>query len=131
MNQVLTKDLVYRAALACSRSSKARKDAEQREEQKTIAIMRVFEPLLDIKSEQELKALSLTEVLKVAKRRIESGKVQLDKITPERLYACIKLSQARRNVAWKDVFLAQLGEARVQEVLSETAESFSYKIVLP
>ena len=131
MTPVITLNLVRKAAQACLRSTEVRKEADQVDTKKTIALMSVFEPLLGIKSEQELKDLSLAEVLKIAKRRVESGKVKLEKITPERLYSCIELSQARRNVAWKEVFLQELGEAKVQEVLQGTPETHSYKLLFP
>ena len=131
MTPVITLNLVRKAAQACLRVTEAGRLADQADEQKKIAVMKLFEPLLDIKSEEELKKLSLEEVLRIAKRRIESGKVKLDRITPERLYACIELSQSRRNVSWKEEFLEALGEAKAQEVLSDTPESFSYRIAAP
>ena len=122
---------VKRAAAACDRATEARRAAERSDTDKTIALLKVFEPLLGIKSEAELKALSLDQVRRIARRRIDSGAVKLRGITLECLMGCIELAAARRNVSWREVFLMELGEARVQEVLSKTDETFSYKIVLP
>src|SRR5690349_10277573 len=98
MDPVIKLYAVRKAARACERVSEARTSATQAEEQRTIALMKVFEPLLGIATEDELKQMSLEQVRRVAKRRIESGAVKVDGITPERLYSCIQLSAARRNV---------------------------------
>src|SRR5262245_61713184 len=122
---VITMAMVREAARACRRASDARKQAEACEADKTITLLTVLEPLLGIASEAELKRLSLSEVLRTAKRRIASGAVKLHNITPERLCNAIELVATRRNVAWKETFISEVGEARAQAVIENTAESYS------
>lgn len=131
MGDVITMAMVREAAKAWQRASLARKTAEEGDGYKTIALLAVFEPLLGIKSEAELKQLCLADVLRTAKRRLESGAVKLHGITAERLLNSIELAATRRNLSWKDAFISALGESRAQELIDGAAESHSYRLLFP
>jgi hypothetical protein len=119
------------AIKACSDHSELSKKAEVAENVKKAAMMGVFERLLGIKTEQELKDLDADKLAKIARRRLRAGDVVLDGIDEETLFRVIKHSQARRNVAWKDVFVRECGEARAADILENAAEMHSYKFVQP
>jgi hypothetical protein len=132
MSEVVTISAIRKAARACEQCSEARKLLEEMDSAKTIAMMEIFEPLLGIKTEDELKVIPLDALRRIASRRITQGIVSLEGITAEMLLQqAIQLSQTRRNVSWKDSFLDELGEAKAREVLSACPESFSYRIVAP
>jgi hypothetical protein len=125
---VITLKQVKFAAMACRHATDARKAADVSETQKKSAMMAVMEPLLGIKSESELQALSPEELRARARRRIRQGLVELNGISSECLLEdVIQKSQSRRSVSWKDEFIAVLGESKATSVINDTAESFSYK----
>jgi hypothetical protein len=124
---------VKRAANACAKASQARKDAEAADSEKLVAMMEIFEPLLGIRTEAELRSLPPDQLRRTANARINSGVVNVRGLSSEMLLKqAIQLSQSpRRNVSWRDCYLADCGEARAQEKLNDTPESYSYKIVAP
>lgn len=130
--EVVTRAAIQKAADACEDLAGAREEMNEAETAKTIAIMKVFQRLLGIKSEVELKDLSPEHLRKIAKRRVESGEVKLSGVTLDKLLDhCIQISQVRRNVAWKEHFLVNMGEAKAAEILQNTQESYSYRIIRP
>jgi hypothetical protein len=130
--EVVTIAAIRKAARACEECSQARKALEEMDAARTIAMMKVFEALLGVKSEDEVKAMAPDELRRLADRRVNSGIVTLEGISVELLLKqVIVLSQTRRNVSWKDSFLEELGEAKAREVLSDCPETYSYKFILP
>lgn len=127
---VVTLKDVTAAAKACREESVARKEAADADAAKKTAYMKVFEALLGVKTEDEVKALSPDKLVRLARRRIKKGDVILDGIDAEVLLEkVIQKSQARRNVSWKDCFVAVLGESKATEIVNATDESYSYKFV--
>jgi uncharacterized sporulation protein YeaH/YhbH (DUF444 family) len=117
---------VKRAAMACRHASDARKAADSADSEKKFSMMLVLEPLLGIKSEDELQKLSPVALKLRAKTRIEAGLVQLEGIDAQLLLErVIQKSQARRNVSWKDAFVSALGESEATAVVESTSESYS------
>jgi len=121
---------VRAAAKACTEASSARKTAESAEAGKKSAMMKIFEPLLGVKTEDEVAALSPEALAKLAKKRIRAGLVEFNGIDAEVLLnQVIQKTQSRRSVSWKDAFIAELGASKATELTEATDESFSYKIV--
>lgn len=130
MGELIIKVKDVRLAIrACSQASEKAKESAAADEIKKSAMLAVFERLIGVKSEKELAAYSLEEIEKLARRRVKKGEVELEGFTLEELLKVIKLSAARRNVSWKDAFIAELGEGKAQEMIKGTVESHSFKFV--
>lgn len=122
---------VRRAAKACKEATEARKEAEACDAEKRAAMMTVFQSLLGVKSEDEVASLSPDALIKLARKRIRAGLVQLDGIDAEKLLdQVIQKTQSRRSVSWKDAFIAELGASKATELTEAAEESFSYKFAL-
>jgi len=120
-----------RAAIkACSEASEKRKAADAADEARKRAAMKVFEALLEVKSESQLQSYSPDELRRAARRRIQAGKVKLEGIDVDVfLDQVIQKSWSGRSISWKNEFVAELGESKAAEVMQQAAECFSYKFV--
>lgn len=119
-----------KAARACVTATQERRRAEHADNEKAIALLAVLEPLVGIRTSEELKALSVEEVTRRIRARVAAGEVKLLGVKLELL---LKLIQAdkRRNVAWRAQFESILGASAATSVLEATPDSYSYKILLP
>lgn len=123
---------VERAVQACIVATQAEQSARSADAEKNICMMAVLEPLLGIKAVEELKLMTPLEMKQRARLRVSKGAVKLRGIDVESLVNdWIRLSQARRNVAWKEEFIALAGEAAALAITEEQAETHSYKFVRP
>lgn len=122
---------VVAARKACREHSQAVKAASEAEEQKKTATMKVVEPLLGIKSAAEFAAISPEKLRRKARERFNAGLLELDGITIDELLDSIEKSQERRNVSWKDEFIARLGESVATAVVNGADPTFSYRFVTP
>jgi hypothetical protein len=132
MTEILLKD-IRAAAKACTEASKTRKEAESADARKKSAMMKVFEPLLGVKTEEEVAELSPDEIKKLAKQRhrdglftLERGGMSLDELVNQ----VIQKTQSRRSVSWKDAYINELGASKATALTEATDESFSYKFVI-
>lgn len=112
---------------ACVSATKRRQEAEAAEEIKAAAMSGIFERLLGVKSLEEVAAYSPEDIAALAKRRIKKGEVVLDGFELEKLLQVIQQSQAKRNIKWKEAFIAALGAAKAAEIEAATPKSYSYK----
>jgi hypothetical protein len=111
----------YGAAVAISKAA---------EEKKKKAAMVVFEALLGVKSEDDVRSLSPEQLKRLARRRISRGLVVVEGLDVEVLLEkVIQKSKSERRPSWKDCFVAALGESKAAEIQNDTAETFSYKFV--
>jgi hypothetical protein len=111
----------YGAAVAISKAA---------EEKKKKAAMVVFEALLGVKSEDDVRSLSPDQLKRLARRRIGRGLVVVEGLDVEVLLEkVIQKSKSERRPSWKDCFVAALGESTAAEIQANTAETFSYKFV--
>lgn len=117
------------AAKACKAHSQAASAASEAESGKKAAMMKLLEPLLGIKSWDELAAMSPDKIKRVARQRVNVGLVELEGIELDALLEAIVKSQERRNVSWKDQYIAELGESAATRIIDDTDPSYSYKIV--
>jgi hypothetical protein len=116
-----------RAHKQYSAADRARKEAE---ETKKASAMVVFEALLGIKSEDDLRAMSPEQLKRTARRRIRQGLVQLEGMSAEALLdKVIQKSKSERRPSWKDCFIKVLGASAAADIQEATPESFSYKLV--
>lgn len=122
---------VVAARKACRDHSQAMKQASDADEQKKTAMLKVLEPLLGIKSSQELAETSPEKLRRKARERFNAGMVELDGITIDELLDSIEKSQERRNVSWKEAFVERLGESIATSVVNQTDPTFSYRFVAP
>jgi hypothetical protein len=132
MAEILLSD-IRAAAKACTEHGKKRKEAESAEAKKKSAMMKVFEPLLGVKTEEEVAALSPAEIKKLAKQRhrdglftMQRGGMSLDELVDQ----VIQKTQSRRSVSWKDAYINELGASKATALSEATDESFSYKFVI-
>ena len=121
---------VKRACRAQTRSAAAGKAKDQADAKKKTANMKVFEALLGVKTEDEVRSLSPAELKRTARARISAGLVQLKGIDPEELLErVIQKSKSERRPSWKDCFIAVHGESKATEIQEATEETFSYRFV--
>ena len=128
---VVTLSDVRRAAKACAAAADASNDQRTADDAKKASMLTLFEPLLGIKSSQELAAISPEQMKRKIMARVRSGAVELEGVEMQALLDAIRKTQARRSVQWKEAFIAALGEARAAAVQAEAEETFSYKVVEP
>jgi hypothetical protein len=127
---VLTLKDVKQACKAYSAYSAADRARKEAEDAKKAAAMKVFEALLGVKSEDEIRAMSPDEMRKKARRRIREGLVQLDGISAEALLdKVIQKSKSERRPSWKECFIEVCGASAATKIQEATDESFSYKFV--
>ncbi len=93
--------------------------------------MAVLEPLAGIKTEEELKAMGPEELARRIRQRVKSGAVRLKGIAVDDVVACIKETAHRRDVAWKEVFIARLGESAATAVIGAADETHFYRVEDP
>jgi endonuclease YncB( thermonuclease family) len=123
---------IKQACRAYKKYAKANKAKEAAEASKKTAAMAVFEKLLGVKSEDEVRAMSPEEMKSVARRRIRQGLVTLEPGTislTDLLEKVIQKSKSERRPSWKDCFIAVHGESKATEIQEATAETFSYRFV--
>src|ERR1051326_2935755 len=117
------------AVRACETAGAKQREADAADEIKKAAMLTVFEPLLGVKSLAQLQLMSRDEICKLAQRRVKKGEVELEGFELAQLFDVIEQSACRRNVSWKEAFLAELGEARAKELQGQAMPSYSYKFV--
>lgn len=128
----ITSQMVRTAARACKAHSAARAQAEALEKTKKTAMMELFQPLLGIKSEEELSGMSPEDLRATIRRRLREEKITLaEDLTADALIDAIEKSQSRRQVQWKEQLIAELGEAKALAIAAAAAESFSYRVKEP
>jgi hypothetical protein len=129
MTTITLKD-VKCACRAQSRASKAGRAKDAADASKKAANMKVFEALLGVKTEDEVRALSPKELKRLARARIRAGNVRLQGIDPEVLLEkVIQKSKSERRPSWKDHFIFVHGESKATEIQEATPETFSYRFV--
>lgn len=128
--RVITLKQVKAACKAYKEYSAADRKRKAKEEAKKAAAMAVFEALLGVKSEDEVRAMSPQEMKKTARRRIREGLVHLDGVDATVLLEkVIQKSKSERRPSWYDAFLGLAGETGVNAVREATDETFSYRFV--
>jgi hypothetical protein len=128
--RVITLANIKKACKAHKEYSAADRARKKKEEAKKAAAMAVFEALLGIKSEDEVRALSPEQFKRLARRRIRAGLVELQGVDVDVLLEqVIQKSKSERRPSWYDCFVALAGESGATKVREATPESFSYKFV--
>jgi hypothetical protein len=128
--RVITLANIKKACKAHKEYSAADRARKKKEEAKKAAAMAVFEALLGVKSEDEVRAMSPGEFKRVARRRIRAGLVELRGVDVDVLLdQVIQKSKSERRPSWKDCFVDVLGESAATQITNATPESFSYKFV--
>jgi hypothetical protein len=128
--QLVTLKDVKKACRAQSRAAAAGKVKDAADAKKKAANMKVFEALLGVKTEDEVRDLSPAEFKRIARARIRAGQVQVKGIDAEDLLEkIIQKSKSERRPSWKDCFIAVHGESKATEIQEATPESFSYRFV--
>jgi len=129
---VVTLRDIKQACKAQSYAQATRHAQEVSEAEKKAAFMKVFEALLGVKAEDEVKAMPPEELRRVARRRIREGLVTVKGIDPDVLLdKVIQKVRSERRAAWKDCFISVCGEAAAIKIVEATPESYSYKFVAP
>jgi hypothetical protein len=129
---VITMKQVKAACKAAKEATAAGRVKDTADKNKKAAYMLVFEALLGVKSEDEVRDLSPEEFNRLARRRIRSGLVQFEPgmiSADELLDKVIQKSKSERRPSWKDCFVKVLGESAATKVQEATPETFSYKFV--
>lgn len=128
--RVITLKDVKAACKAYKEYSKADRARKAKEDAKKAAAMAIFEALLGVKTEDDVRAMSPEELRRTARRRIREGLVQLNGISAEALLEkVIQKSKSERRPSWYDAFVAIAGESGATKVREATEESFSYRFV--
>lgn len=126
---ITVKELKF-AIDACATATKRAQESKGAEEIKKAAMTGIFERALGVKSLDDVTPLSPDEIAKIVRRRFKKGEFQLQGFDDvEVLIAVIQKSQERRNISWKDAFIARCGAAAAAEVEKNTPVSYSYKAV--
>lgn len=123
---------IKQACKAYSSAQATRHAQEAADAAKKAAFMRVFEALLGVKSEDEVRTLSPEALTRLARRRISQGLVKIKGIDPDLLLSkVIQKVRSERRPEWKKCFITRLGESAAVQVQEATEETFSYKFVEP
>ena len=128
---IITLADVRRAAKACTAAARVGKDKDDADKTKSMAMMELFEPLLGIKTSDELAEISPETLKRKITARVNSGAIKLDGLDLTALTDAIQKTQTRRPVQWKEELVAILGEARAAEISKKAPERFSYKVTEP
>lgn len=118
------------AQKACADHKTLSSQATAAEQVKAAAMMGIFERLLGVKSSDDVAELSPAAIKAIAKKRLNRGDIEFDGCDLELVLKVIQQSQCKRNVSWKDAFIAELGESKAQELINATPERYSYKAVM-
>lgn len=127
--QTITVKEVKLAIRACAEHTRRASEAAAAEEVKKSAMLGVFERLLGIKNANELASLDPDDIRKIAKARIKRGELELEGFILEELMKVIQLSATRRNVSWKEAFVAELGASKAAKLQEMASPTHSYKFV--
>lgn len=112
---------------ACATATKRAAEATAADQIKKAAMCGLFERVLGVKSLDDVAHLSPDEIAKMIRRRMKKGELELEGIDVDVLIAVIQKSQERRNISWKEAFIAKCGAAAAAEVENSTPVSYSYR----
>ncbi len=105
--------------------AKAKKDQSAAEKEVKFRRMRLAEKVLDVKTEEELKALTPDQVAKRIDKRLEAGDWKAERGAPE--FSFVNTSHGRYP-SWAQLYAAKLGETAVAQISAETPETYSYSV---
>jgi hypothetical protein len=105
--------------------AKFKKKASEAEKQVKFRRQAIVEKVLGLQSEAELKVLPLEKVQKLFARRQANGDWELGKGAP-----VFAFEQTHKGCypAWKQLFIAELGETAANQIEAETDPTYSYRI---
>jgi hypothetical protein len=125
---VVTLKDIKQACKAQTKAAAAGRVKDAADAKKKAANMKVFEALLGVKTEDEVRALSPADLKRIARQRIREGRVRIEGISPDVLLEkIIQKSKSERRPSWKDCFVHVHGESEATKIQEATAETFSYR----
>jgi hypothetical protein len=127
---IVTLKDIKQACQAQTKAAAAGRAKDSADAKKKAANMRVFEALLGVKTEDEVRALSPKEMKRIVRQRVRAGQVELDGISAATLLdKVIQKSKSERRPSWRDNFVYVHGESKALEIQQATPETFSYRFV--
>jgi hypothetical protein len=103
----------------------AKKKASAAEKEVKFRRIQLAEKVLGVKSEEDLKQLDPSKVLKLFTKRFEVGDWRPERGAPE--FRFIKTSEGRYP-AWAQLFVAEMGETAAARIKAETPLTYSYAV---
>ncbi len=122
---IVTKDELLALAESERKYAEAKKKVSAIEKDLEFQRMQLAEKTLGVKSKDELKQLSPEEVQKLFTKRWERGDWKTSAGAPE--FQFVKTSQGRYP-AWRDLFIAELGETAAARISADTEITWSYAV---